>query len=231
MKWAYDLHIHTIASPCGDLLMTPNNIVNMSILKGLNMIAITDHQTVANCEAVMKVGKEKGLSVIPGMEIECMEEFHLITLFRSLELAKEMEGWLKQYLPPIINRTEVFGHQYVMNELDECVDEIKNMLLIAAQVPVSDMLKKAWALKAMVYPAHIDRKSYSILSNLGNIPKEYAFQVLEISKNASYEEYKKNYNNYTIIQSSDAHYLEDIAEKNHVLTSLQLERMGIELKG
>lgn len=73
MKWAYDLHIHTVASPCADASMTPINIVNRSLLKGLDMTAITDHQTVANGEAVMKVGKEKGLYVIPGIEIECMD--------------------------------------------------------------------------------------------------------------------------------------------------------------
>lgn len=230
MKWAYDLHIHTVASPCGDRLMTPNNIVNMSLLKGLNIIAITDHQTVANCEAVMRVGKEKGLYVVPGMEIECMEEFHLIALFRNLETAKEMEGWLRQYMLSIPNRIEVFGHQYVMNEQDECIDEIEQMLLMAAQISAGDIIKKAQSLKAIIYPAHIDRKSYSILSNLGSIPIEYAFHILEISKNVPYKEYKKIYNNYIIIQSSDAHYLEDIAERNHLLTKMQLEGFGIDIK-
>ena len=83
MSLIYDFHIHTAVSPCADITMTPNNIVNMSILKGLQAIAITDHQTTANCEAVMTVGREKGLLVIPGIEIECMEEFHLIALFAN----------------------------------------------------------------------------------------------------------------------------------------------------
>lgn len=230
MKWAYDLHIHTVASPCGDVLMTPNNIVNMSLLKGLNIIAITDHQTVANCEAVMKVGSKKGLYVVPGMEIECMEEFHLIALFRNLETAREMEGWLRRYMLPIPNRVAVFGHQYVMNEQDECIDEIEQMLLIAAQISAGDIIKKALSLKAVIYPAHIDRKSYSILSNLGSIPIEYAFHILEISKNVIYKEYIKKYNNYTVIQSSDAHYLGDIAERNHLLSNIQLERIGIDMR-
>ena len=96
MSLIYDLHVHTAASPCGDITMTPNNIVNMSLLKGLEVIAITDHQTAANCEAVMAVGKKRGLLVIPGIEIECMEEFHLIALFRNLNEAWDIATWINE---------------------------------------------------------------------------------------------------------------------------------------
>lgn len=226
-KWAYDWHIHTVASPCADRSMTPHNIVNMSLLKGLDMIAITDHQTVANCEAVMKVGKQKGLYVIPGMEIECMEEFHMIALFQNLKSAQKMEKWLMEYMPRITNRIDIFGHQYLMNERDECTGEIQNMLLVAAQVSARDIIKKVELLNGIIYPAHIDRRSYSILSNLGSIPKEYAFPILEISQNACYEEYAKKYPSCMMIQSSDAHYLQDISEHDYVITTLTLEKIGI----
>lgn len=132
MKWAYDFHIHTAASPCADESMTPNNIVNMCLLKGLDVIAVTDHQTVANCETVIKVGKEKGLKVIAGMEIECMEEFHLIALFKNLQSAYEMESWLWKYMPHITNRPQIFGKQEKINSEDECVGEIERLLLVAA---------------------------------------------------------------------------------------------------
>lgn len=217
LKWAYDLHIHTVASPCGDDLMTPNNIVNMSLLKGLDVIAITDHQTIRNCESVMKVGKAKGLHVIAGMEIECMEEFHLIALFKNLQVAQEMERWLWQYLPNIKNKPSIFGHQYSLNEQDKVTSEIERLLLVAAQVGVDTILEKARALDTLIYPAHIDRASYSILSNLGSVPKEYSFRFLEISKTASYKSYEQQYMQYKIIQSSDAHYLEDIAERERMI--------------
>ena len=202
LKWAYDLHIHTAASPCGDEQMTPHNIVNMSLLKGLEVIAITDHQTVVNCKAVIEVGKAKGLKVIAGMEIECMEEFHLITLFRDLQSAYEMEKWLWQYLPSIKNKPSIFGNQWILNNQDRCIGEIEQLLLVAAQISASHILEKARSLGALIYPA-----------NLGSIPKEYQFTYLEISKSASYRKYQKDYPLYTLIQSSDAHYLGDISEK------------------
>lgn len=73
-----DLHIHTALSPCGDMDMTPNNIVNMAQLKGLDVIAITDHNTSANAAAVMECAKDAPLIVIPGMELETSEEAHFV---------------------------------------------------------------------------------------------------------------------------------------------------------
>lgn len=230
MTVAYDLHIHTAASPCGDDLMTPNNIVNMSLLKGLKVIAITDHQTVCNCEAVMTVGKEKGLLVIPGMEIECREEFHLISLFKNIQSAKEMEAWLKSFMPPILNRPKVFGYQRILNTEDEQIGEIDRFLLMPADVSVDEIVQKAREVEAVIYPAHIDRTSYSILSNLGTIPKELGFHTLEVSQAVDKKIYGEQYLGYTLIQASDAHYLENIAENTQMITRQELEQCGISIK-
>ena len=42
MNIYYDFHIHSCLSPCGDDDNTPNNIVNMALIKGLNAIALSD---------------------------------------------------------------------------------------------------------------------------------------------------------------------------------------------
>lgn len=217
MSLIYDLHIHTAASPCGDRTMTPNNIVNMSLLKGLQVIAITDHQTVANCEAVMAVGREKGLIVIPGIEIECMEEFHLIALFPTLDEAKEIAGWINDRLPKIKNRKDLFGEQLILNEQDEVKGEIEQLLLTATQISVDELVKEVRRKHGIIYPAHIDRKSYSIISNLGSIPTELGFNSIEISQQALLKDYQNNYTKYTVLQSSDAHYLNDISEGNRLI--------------
>ena len=159
MSLKYDFHIHTAASPCADETMTPNNIVNMSLLKGLQIIAITDHQTTVNCEAVMKVGKQKGLLVIPGIEIECMEEFHLIALFPKLEMAQEISSWIQKGLPPIKNRKDLFGEQLILDERDGLRGEIERFLLTATQITVEDIVKEVRQRGGVIYPAHIDRNS------------------------------------------------------------------------
>ena len=87
MKLASDLHIHSALSPCGDNDMTPNNIVNMCCLKGLDVISITDHNSMLNCRTVMEVGMSNELLVIPGIEVTTKEEVHVLYYFRDIILS------------------------------------------------------------------------------------------------------------------------------------------------
>lgn len=212
MKLSYDFHIHTVASPCAHENMTPNNIINMAHLLEKQMIAITDHNTCANCEVAMQIGKRSGIVVIPGMEIECMEEFHTIALFPSLEAAKHIEEEVQKHMPNIKNQTHIFGHQWLLDEKDEVVGEIERMLLTAAALSIYDLVPLIRTCGGIIYPAHIDRASYSILSNLGTVPKDLGFTALELSKDGDLDYYKKLFEGYKWIRSSDAHYLEDLCK-------------------
>ena len=127
----YDLHIHTCLSPCGDDDMTPANIVGMSALKGLNVIAITDHNSCKNCAAAMALAKEYNITVIPGMELTTQEEVHVVCLFPTLEEAMAFDHYVEEHLLPIPNRPETFGKQQIMNENDEITGE-DPILLISA---------------------------------------------------------------------------------------------------
>lgn len=217
MKYYYDFHIHTALSPCGDEDMTPNNIVNMALLKELDMIAITDHNSCENVEAVMKVAQGTNLLVIPGMEIESSEEVHMICLFPSLEAAKAMQEIVYNSLPPLKNRTDIFGKQLILNEYDDVIGENDRLLLTATSLSVYDLVKEVERQRGVVYPAHIDRKSYSIISNLGWIPEDLGVKTIEISRYAEFDKYISEYSTFNLIQSSDAHYLQDISEREHFI--------------
>lgn len=212
MKVGYDFHIHSIASPCGDERMTPNNIINLCTLLDKKVIAITDHNTCCNVETIKKLGEEKNILVIPGMELECMEEFHCITLFPTVEATKEVEKIIQNAMPKVKNKPTIFGHQWVMNEEDEVIGEIEQMLLVASQISIEELCPLVRSYGGIIYPAHIDRSSYSILSNLGTIPKELGFKTIELSKIAKMDEYMNQYKDYRIVTGSDAHYLEDLCE-------------------
>ena len=60
MRYSYDLHMHSCLSPCGDMDMTPNNIVNMACLLGLDIIAVSDHNTARNLPAVSRWQRKRG---------------------------------------------------------------------------------------------------------------------------------------------------------------------------
>lgn len=213
MKLAYDLHIHTGASPCGDESMTPNNIVNMALLKDLDAIAITDHNTIANVKNVLEVAKDTSLVVIPGMEVETSEEFHVITLFEDIGQARQLQDIVYDKLPKLKNRKDIFGNQLIYNSQDDVVGEIDRLLLTATMLSVYELVEIVRQIGGICYPAHIDRQSYSIISNLGLIPPDLDIVNLEISKFAKITNYIDKYPGKRIIQSSDAHYLGDILER------------------
>ena len=206
----YDFHIHSALSPCADEDMTPNNIVNMARLKGLSMIAVTDHNSCGNLRAVMQVAANDPL-VLPGIEIETAEEVHILGYFPSLEQAEAMEKVVKEHLPFIPNRPEIFGRQLYMDADDTVTGEEEGLLVTATTLDVTDVFSVVQNLGGVAVPAHIDRGSYSILSNLGFLPPELAIRTVEITaKNRARLE--ERYKSLTILTSSDAHYLGDIAE-------------------
>ena len=126
----YDLHIHSCLSPCGDDDMTPANLVGMAAVKGLDVIALTDHNTCKNCPAAMHHGAEYGVTVIPGMELTTEEEIHVICLFPSLQDALSFDTRIGSKLMPFPNREDIFGKQQIMNEKDEVTGTVENLLIL-----------------------------------------------------------------------------------------------------
>ena len=226
MKLYYDFHIHSALSPCGDNDMTPNNLINMSIIKGLDAVALTDHNACENVRAAAAVAGDK-IIFIPGMEVETSEEVHIVTLFPTADAAEEMQRILVDSSPFIPNRPEIFGNQYIMDENDEICGEIDRMLVTASGLDIYTVVAAAKDLGGIAYPAHIDRESYSVLSNLGFIPPDLdisAVEITEKSRTALEGEYSNRYN---IITSSDAHYLWDISERNHYIEVSEIGRAHV----
>lgn len=207
MKICYDFHIHTALSPCGHEDMTPNNIVNMALMNELDAIAITDHNTCENVAAVMKVAEGTGLLVLPGMEVESREEIHVVCLFSALEDVYNMQNTVYSNLPEMRNKAKIFGRQSVIDENDDEVKVLDKLLSFATQLSLEEIVELAQQNNGVAIPAHIDRPSYSVISNLGLIPVNLRVTTLEVSRFASKKEYEEKYPNYQIIQSSDAHEL------------------------
>lgn len=225
MKLYYDLHIHSALSPCGDNDMTPNNIVNMARLKGLSVIALSDHNTAGNARAVMNVAKED-LLVVPAIEVTTSEEVHALCYFPDIDAAEDMSGFLYEHLPDIDNRPDIFGHQYYMDENDEITGEERKLLVSATDIDIYRLAEEATRRGGVMVPAHIDRSSYSVLANLGFLPPDLPVRTLEITA-ANADTMKNDYAAYRIITDSDAHYLEDIAEPERELDILNKTREEI----
>lgn len=218
MKYFCDLHIHSALSPCADNDMTPNNIVNMASLCGLDIIALCDHNSIGNVKATMEAASDLPLTVVAGMELETQEEVHFVCLFENLAVAEEFDKWLMPYKPKVKNRPEIFGEQQYLDK-DDCIVGYEEKLLVSAcNVSIYEVKKKIDTLPAIVIPAHIDRDSYSIISNLGFVPEDLGFTTLEISSSATKAEITNKFpytGQYNIITNSDSHYLGTIYEKEN----------------
>lgn len=213
----YDFHIHSALSPCGDNDMTPNNIVNMAAISGLDVIAISDHNSIKNVKAAMEVGKGCGVTVIPGMEVETAEEVHILTLYPSLEAAEYAAEEIYKALPDIKNRPDIFGEQRIMDSEDCIVGYEEKLLISPTNLSIDKLFDLVLSAKGIFIPAHVDRHSYSVLTNLGFIPDDLDIKHIEISKGVldieSYLNNRPDLKRYKIFRNSDAHYLENISQR------------------
>ena len=211
-EFAYDLHIHSCLSPCGDEDMTPANIDGMAALKGLDVIALTDHNSCKNCPAIMKAAQEYGISVIPGMELTTMEEVHVLCLFPELSRAMDFDAYVYERLLPFPNREDLFGRQIYMDDMDGILGEESRLLAGCADISVDHVCALVSSFGGLAYPAHIDRPSFSLIATLGFWNPDLGFPLAELSRHCPPGFLQRpDLHGLRFITGSDAHYLEDIS--------------------
>jgi len=209
-----DLHIHSCLSPCGDEEMRPRAVMNQVTATGLDIIAICDHNSTENTAAFMNAGYERGLTVLPGIEVTTKEEIHLLALFDRQEDCMALQEWIYKNLPGE-NVEEVFGSQTVVNERDETIGTNRRMLIGATLLSLEQVVSFVGSLRGVTIASHIDRPAFSLLGQLGFIPEGIPLDGLEISSRTSNEEAQKRfhaYQHYSFVRFSDAHRLEDIGK-------------------
>ncbi len=211
-----DLHIHTVLSSCAELNMGPIDIVNTAIKNDLDIIAVTDHNSAENVRAVMDVAKNKNLTVIPGMEVYTREEAHMICLFPDLENTMLFQDFIYENLTPGIYDESILGPQYVCDKDENIIEKNKRFLALPVKASIEDVANHVNALNGIIYPAHIDRKSYSILRVLGFIPDNIHVHAVEISLPPDQAKERLRFLNntqYTILTASDAHDISMLGSK------------------
>lgn len=225
-----DLHVHTCLSPCADLDMYPRAVVEKSIAEHLDIIAICDHNASENMQYVLRLAEGTPLTVLPGIEITSSEEVHLLALFDTLGNLKKMQDIIYSHLSGT-NREEVFGCQAIVNDQDEVEGFNDKFLLGATKLPLLEIIHQVHDIGGLAIASHIDRESFSVLSQLGFIDPEIPFDALEITHRMGIQKARVTYSelaHYPFIESSDAHFIKDIGQG---VTTIFLERGTIaELK-
>ena len=216
-RFYYDLHIHSCLSPCADDDNTPNNILGMASLAGLDIVALTDHNTAKNCPAFFAAAERYGIIPIAGMEFTTSEDIHAVCLFEHLSDAMDFDKSLDAYRIFIENRPEIFGNQLILDKDDSIIGEEKNLLINALQISIEDLPAIVEEFSGICFPAHIDRTSNGIIATLGDFPKTPDFPCVEFHNPDNIPTITQKYGLYdkTVIVSSDAHNLSDIRDGEH----------------
>jgi PHP family Zn ribbon phosphoesterase len=208
-----DLHIHTVLSPCGDLEMSPVNIVERAAQMGLDIIAITDHNHTAHNRLTREIGKEKGIYVVYGAEVNTREEVHCLAFFDTDIQLEAFQQYLEVQLPVMAHDPALFGEQVIVDREELILKEITHSLYPGLRHGITEVASKVHDLGGLFVPAHVDRQMNGLYSQLGFFPPELQADAVEISrktKRSEICEIHRELNKFQLLQSSDAHFLADI---------------------
>ena len=213
-RFYYDLHIHSCLSPCADDDNTPNNLAGMASISGLDVIALTDHNSCKNCPAFFTAARRYGIIPIAGMELTTAEDIHVVCLFEELESALRFDEELQKHRVLIPNKPKIFGEQLILDENDELIAKEETLLSNATTLSIEQVPDFVERFDGICYPAHIDRDANGIIAILGTIPKTPYFNSVEIRDSERIPELTEKYalEKKHIIISSDAHYLTGIKD-------------------
>ena len=174
-----DLHIHSCLSPCADDTMTPAAIVKAAKEAGLELIAITDHNSARNCPAVAAEAEKAGIGFIPGIEVTTSEEIHCVCLLPDLGKAAAFSRWLDTLRPGIANRPNVSGRQTVIGSRGSRTEE-RELLFMARRISVNELSRAVRQYSGLIWPAHVDKPSNSLYSILGCWPEDLDMDAVEL---------------------------------------------------
>ena len=211
-----DLHIHTCLSPCAELEMLPEFIVERAQDLGLQIIAVADHNSAENVAAVVNAARGTGVTVLPGVEVQTREEVHLLTLFDSLEQVLSWQGQIYENMPLIENDEAFFGEQLVLDAAGEPAGYLDRLLVTSTYFSVEDVVERVHELEGLCIPAHVDRTMYSIIANLGFIPPDLDIAGVEISMNVGPVEARERFPElmrYSLVANGDAHRLKEMVRR------------------
>jgi len=203
-----DFHNHSCLSPCGSLELSPSVLVAEAVRKGVEVLVLSDHNTARNTPAFEALCREAGLVSLCGLEVTTQEELHCLCLFPDANAAVNFGTFIEEHLLKVTNKPEKWGDQIVVDAEENVVEEVPFWLGTATDLPLTALGKFCLSAGGLFIPAHIDRPSQSVLSQLGYLP-DLPYTALEVRNNAGGLEIRGK----TLVRGSDAHYPDDVGTR------------------
>lgn len=199
--------------------MGASDIARHAVSSGVDIIGIADHNTCCNFPGVSDAAKAlgKGLVVLPCIEVQSMEDVHVLCVFEAYETVLGFKDWLWQRIMPIKNNPDHFGLQLIVDASDNIIGEEETLLIQGVGYEVDQIVDKSQELGGLAILAHVDRPAFSYPAALGPMQQDYPADAFELSCRLNYDEadkWRKEYPERTFIRSSDSHMLSGISRSN-----------------
>jgi len=221
-----DLHIHSLLSPCGSLEMSPHEIIVRAKSRGLDMIAVSDHNSTLHCELTVTLGREAGLTVLRAAEVTSAEDVHSLVILPDEEATLSFQEWIDSHCAYMPHNPDIFGDQVVIDRDENIIREIDHFLPAALNASIDEVESAAHSHGALFIPAHIDKPSMSILSQLGFIPDDLFIDAVEVIRSVPNLL-------FPVIRNSDADIPEHIGRRytDYMLENASFDELSKALKG
>ena len=203
-----DFHNHSCLSPCGSLEMSPTVLVAESVVKAVSLLALSDHNSARNTLAFEVLCQRAGIVPLCGIEVTTQEELHCLCFFPNAREAIAFGAFIEDHLMKVANKPEKWGDQIVVDVDENVLDEVPFWLGMATDLPLTALGESCLSAGGLFIPAHIDRPSQSVLSQLGYLP-DLPYTALEVRVDAGGLETRGK----TLVRGSDAHYPADVGTR------------------
>jgi predicted metal-dependent phosphoesterase TrpH len=196
--------------------MTPAAIIAAALAQGLDMIAVCDHNSAGNVAAVQEANRRAGsaLTVLAGIEMTSVEEVHVVGLFPGAEAAVRAADRLRRLLPEAgEDYYSYFGQQPLLDADGVAAGRETAALAYATSLDLSDTVQLVHDEGGLAVAAHVDRRSFSVFSQLGFFPTDAGFDAIELSlrrRSGPSRVAEFAHLGLPLVASSDSHYLEEI---------------------
>jgi predicted metal-dependent phosphoesterase TrpH len=223
----YDLHIHSALSPCADDDMRPTNIVRMALLNGLQLISVTDHNSIDNQSAIARAAREYGIASWFGVELQTREEVHILGYFSKFDDVSRFDRWLKDKRDKTPNRTDLFGNQYILDAQDEIIGSMPDSLIRSLDADLDECIRAIRDAHGKIVLAHVADRKNGILNQLAFIPKKLDYDGIEITDPSQKENLIQRFpwlKDKPFFVNSDAHTLISIKEAHFEISEEEINR-------
>lgn len=204
--------------------MTPNNILNMAMLKELDFVAVTDHNSTKQLRAIEQIEPAYDFIIIPGVEVTVAEGFDVLCYFKTYEDAYQFDHFLETHLNANNWGPFTASDQIITDVFDITLDTFDKALR-TTNIPYPDLVKEVRSLDGILILAHIDRSSKSALLTYHLNDIEFDAVEIQLFNKDAFLESHPDISKHLIFSSSDSHTLLTILERTE---SLELPEKSID---